>query len=234
MATVLKIKIGNAERTYRFSNEEDAKEAEGMAEDQRKFNADAVATAMDEKQNLTAQIADLQKQLAEHDATLKQAKEELEKLMDENHQEAMAAEMQEQGDDEDEIANAETSEAADGGGQDDEKAKKDKDDFLNAIRKRANGSKANMAQRRENCVRQVMKMRGAEIPATWDGKAFDAAFETIAMGARMQNAKRTQYLKQAPARVLNGVLTPGKIDSKGQDTRSRMLNAMKTVRGEKK
>ena len=214
----LKMRFGNTERTFHFTNEDDAREAEGMVEEERKFNAEQVAESLEAKQSLLAQVEELKAQLAEHDANLKAAKEELERAMDEGEQESLAQEMVEQGEEEEEIYNAE-SEAGEG-----EEEDKEKEEFLNSIRKTAEGKRATLSMRRENCVRAVMKKQGMEIPHVWKKEAFDAAFATLAVQAHITNKKRAASAKKG--RVLNGKQTEGTSDA-AKDARSRMLNAMR-------
>lgn len=225
VAVTVKMRIGNTERTFRFTNEEDAKEAEVMVEEERKFNAEQVEESLAQSATLKTQISDLQAQLAEHDANLKSAQQELEAAIGEETQEILAAEMAEQSEDETEIANAEIAENEEVTNEDD--AEKKGEEFLNSIRKNADGSRVLRAMRRENCVRTVMKNQGAEIPETWKQEAFDAAFKTLAVQARIKNKKRTEAAKVAPARIVNGKPTPGKPVTTNQDNRSRMLNAMR-------
>lgn len=225
--TTVKARFGNKERIYRFYNEEDAREAEAMVEEERKFNAEQVAESLAEKERLSTEITQLKEQLAQHDANLKEAQAELEKALDENTQEMLAAEIAEQGEEEEEIAAAEEAESEEAG----ENPRTDAEEFLNAIRRAKNGQRANLAMRRENAVRMVMAKRGLEVPETWDRKAFDASFETLVMNARMLNQRRKGFRR---LKVLNGLQTPViSNQNQNQSPRSRMLNAMRVRKGRK-
>lgn len=235
MPYTLKVRIGNADRTFRFSNEDDAKEAEKMVEEERTFNAEAVTAALSEKADLSKQLDDLKAQLATHDETLRKAKEELEAAMSEDTQEILAAEMAEQSSDEEAIANAETAELADGGEiTNEEDAEEKTEEFLNSVRKNKDGSRVSMSVRRANMVRAVMERQGMKIPKAWEQTAFDAAFETLVVKARHANKRREEQAEKTQQRVTNGKPTPGKAVSYEQDNRTRMLNAMRLRKGGKK
>lgn len=216
----LKVQIGNASRTFRFTNEEDQREAENMLNEERQFNAEQLQASMDAKRDLEGQIAELQKQLKEHDDHLSEAKKQIEELLSAEAQEALATEAAEQGEDEAAIIEAEVE------NEDDESAaiensEEEKEKICNSIRV-TNGKRQPLAVRRKNMVNWVMKQRGAEVPATWTQDAYDAAFETMAMQARMQNSKR-----KTPTRVVNGKPTKVENGQPGASDRERMLRPMK-------
>lgn len=212
MPTTLKVTVGNRVRSYKFQNEEDAAQAEEMLNEEKSFNAEAVSAAISAKTDLEGQIAELQKQLAEHDQHLADAKKQIEDLLTPAAQEAMAEEFVEQKDAEDAIIDAET-ENAEGG---EEKAEEEKEDFGNALKK-CNS----MAERRQVAVSRVMNMRGMKVDG-WNQDAFDGAFEMLAA-----NAKAKAKSKEKSGRVLNGTRTPGKGGSLPASNRERMLRPMK-------
>lgn len=222
-ATTLKVRVGNSERSYRFSNEEDAVMAEGMLEEERKFNAEEVAKSLEEKEKLSAQVTDLQAQLAQHDENLKKAKLDLEHAIGIENQEAVAGELVEQAADEEAIV----ADEAESGWT--EKEAGGEEGILNSIRKAEDGKKFTLPERRQNMVRVIMKNRGVEIPDTWTPEAYDAAFETLAITAHINNSKRDTSVKTTE-RVLNGKPTEGSVNP-AQDNRARMLNAMKLRKG---
>ncbi len=233
MATTLRRRFGNTERTFRFQNEDDAKEAEIMVEEERKFNAEQVEASLAAQVELKAKIEDLQRQLAEHDANLRAAKEELEKATSEEIQEVLAAEMADQSLDEENLAVDEAMADAEEEGKvlNEDELEKKTEEFLNSIRK-PNGKRASLAQRRENCVRAVMARRGAkEIPASWGNEAFTASFETMALSAASRNDAR----QKNTARVINGrMVNAAPVINKGMpDARERMMNAWKIKTGGK-
>lgn len=219
---LLKVQIGNAARTFRFSNEDDQREAETMLEEDRKFNAEKLNEAVEARSALEAQIKELQAQLAEHDNNLKEAKAQIEELLSTEMQEALAAEATEQGEDEQAIVEAEAENMVEEGEMKAENEDEEKEKILNSVRVGNSKQKVTLAMRRKNTVDFVLSRRGASVPSTWDQKAYDAAFETLAVQARTQNSK-----KKAPARVVNG--KPSKVvNSAGSgNNRDRMLNPMR-------
>lgn len=216
----LKVQIGNTSRTFRFSNEEDQREAENMLNEERQFNAEQLQASMDAKRDLEGQIAELQKQLKEHDDNLSEAKKQIEELLSAEAQEALATEAAEQGEDEAAIIEAEVENEGDESAAI-ENSEEEKEKICNSIRV-TNGKRQPLAVRRKNMVNWVMKQRGAEVPATWTQDAYDAAFETMAMQARMQNSKR-----KTPVRVVNGKPTRVENGQPGTSGRERMLRPMK-------
>lgn len=212
MPTTLKVTVGNRARSYKFQNEEDAAQAEEMLNEEKAFNAEAVSAAIAAKTDLEGQIAELQKQLAEHDQHLADAKKQIEELLTPTAQEAMAEEFVEQKDAEDAIIDAETDNMEGG----DAEADEEKEEFGNALKK-CNS----MAERRKVTVARVMNMRGLKVD-DWNQDAFDGAFEILAA-----NAKAKAKSKEKTGRVLNGSRTPGKGGSQPANNRERMLRPMK-------
>lgn len=214
MPTTLKVTVGNRARSYKFQNEEDAAQAEEMLNEEKSFNAEAVSAAISAKTELETQIADLQKQLAEHDQHLADAKRQIEELLTPAAQEAMAEEYVEQKDAEDAIIDAETDNME--GGDSEKDAEEEKEDFGNALKKCDS-----MAERRQVAVTRVMNMRGMKVDG-WNQDAFDGAFEMLAA-----NAKAKAKSKEKSGRVLNGARTPGKGGAMPAGNRERMLRPMK-------
>jgi hypothetical protein len=191
MPTTLKVTVGNRARSYKFQNEEDAAQAEEMLNEEKSFNAEAVSAAIAAKTDLEAQIAELQKQLTEHDQHLADAKKQIEELLTPAAQEAMAEEFVEQKNAEEAIVEAET-DNMDGG---DEDAEKQKEEFGNVLKKCDS-----MAERRRVAVTRVMNTRGMKVNG-WNQDAFDGAFEILAA-----NARASIKGKAEPKRVPNGSL----------------------------
>lgn len=212
MPTTLKVTVGNKARSYKFQNEDDAAMAEEMLNEEKSFNAEAVQTAIAAKTDLEGQIAELQKQLAEHDQHLADAKKQIEELLTPAAQEAMAEELVEQKDAEDAIIDAETDNMEGG----DAEAEEEKEEFGNALKK-CNS----LAERRKATVSRVMNMRGLKVD-NWTQDAFDGAFEMLAA-----NAKAHAKGKAKSGRTLNGTRTPGKGASTPVSNRERMLRPMK-------
>ena len=71
---VLQRQYGNRRVDYKFNNEDDAAEAEKMVEDQKTFNADALAEAVEKAQSIKAQLDDLQSQYDAAMATIEDRK----------------------------------------------------------------------------------------------------------------------------------------------------------------
>ena len=215
MPTTLKVTVGNKARSYKFQNEEDAAQAEEMLNEEKSFNAEAVTAAIAAKGELEAQIADLQKQLAEHDQHLTEAKKQIEELLTPAAQEALVGEFAEQKDAEEAIIDAETDNMD--GEEAEEDAEEAKEEFGNALKK-CNS----MAERRTATVTRVMNMRGMKVDG-WNQDAFDGAFEMLAA-----NAKDRAKDKEKTGRVLNGKKTPGKAATvNNMSPRERMLRPMK-------
>lgn len=216
----LKVKIGNSMRTYRFTNEDDQKEAEAMLEEQKAFNAEEVATAIAEKDALEAQIDELKAQLAEHDKHLAEAKAEIERHMSAEYQEALAEEAKEQMEDEDAIIVDTAAAELEDEVVNEEIEEECKEKIKNCIRK------GSFAQRRRNAVAYVFKNQSREIPASWDQNAIDGAFEALVLSAKMRNAAREGYRRSTMPRALNGKLSTVEKSRVGNSTRERMLRPM--------
>lgn len=216
----LKVKIGNSMRTYRFTNEDDQKEAEAMLEEQKAFNAEEVATAIAEKDALEAQIDELKAQLAEHDKHLAEAKAEIERHMSAEYQEALAEEAKEQMEDEDAIIVDTAAAELEDEVVNEEIEEECKEKIKNCIRK------GSFAQRRRNAVAYVFKNQSREIPASWDQNAIDGAFEALVLSAKMRNAAREGYRRKATPRALNGKLSTVEKSRVGNSARERMLRPM--------
>lgn len=216
----LKVKIGNSMRTYRFTNENDQKEAEAMLEEQKAFNAEEVATAIAEKDALEAQIDELKAQLAEHDRHLAEAKAEIERHMSAEYQEALAEEAKEQMEDEDAIIVDTAAAELEDEVVNEEIEEECKEKIKNCIRK------GSFAQRRRNAVAYVFKNQQREIPASWDQNAIDGAFEALVLSAKMRNAAREGYRRSATPRALNGKLSTVEKSRVGNSARERMLRPM--------
>lgn len=216
----LKVKIGNSMRTYRFTNEDDQKEAEAMLEEQKAFNAEEVATAIAEKDALEAQIDELKAQLAEHDRHLAEAKAEIERHMSAEYQEALAEEAKEQMEDEDAIIVDTAATELEDEVVNEEIEEECKEKIKNCIRK------GSFAQRRRNAVAYVFKNQARDIPASWDQNAIDGAFEALVLSAKMRNAAREGYRRNAMPRALNGKLSTVEKSRVGNTARERMLRPM--------
>jgi len=199
------LRFGNAEKKFRFSNEEDRKEAESMVEEERKFNASQLEKSMSEKKELEAQIATLTAKLAEHDKTLQDARAKIDELLKIEVQEAKAEELANQKNDEESIVSEEV-------GSSEEKEK-----VLNSIRKGDGDKLSTMAERRFKTVTWVLNKKGAKAPESWKQEAYDAAFDTMALNAATKPQPKVE-------RVLNGGAVAEQVSI--QSPRERMLSRM--------
>lgn len=222
-AATLRVQIGNTTRTYRFSNEEDRAEAEGMLEEQKAFNAEEFQTALGEHERLTKQIEELKAQLAEHDKHLAEAKDEIERLLSSEVQESLAEEAAEQRLDEDEVITDATETALEGENVNSAVIEEEKEKITNSVR-----SGANFAERRRNIVALAFANQRREIPESWTQEAIDGAFEAVVLAARQRNAVRKAQVQAhaQPTSVLNGKQTPGTPVRTSNSARERMLRPM--------
>ena len=207
----IKLTIGNMARTFRFTNEEDAKKAEAMLREEKTFNAEAMQAAIEAKNNLQEEILELQNQLADRDQELVEAEEQIKKLLSPEVQEALAQEVMEQKEAEEAIIEAETdfvdsaefSELSELSGEfssnDAESlakvAEEEKEAFNNALARCRS-----LAERRAVIVTRVMNMRGVKVRG-WKQAAFDGAFELLAANAKI---KAKTWANSKNKRVLNG------------------------------
>lgn len=222
MSCTLKVRIGNASRSYRFSNEADREVAEEMLQEERTFNASELEATIQAKQEIEAQLDELKAQLAQHDEHLQSAKAEIERLLSPEVQENMAQEFSEQVADEDEVIENEVENAVDleGLGADDAVLKKES--FCNSIRV------GGMAQRRKNTVDAVFANRGQKVGEKWTQEVYDGAFETLVVTARVANKAR----KENRARFANqtpNTKTTAQYNNAGNNMshRDRVLRPMK-------
>ena len=204
MPTTLKVTIGNKQRSFKFTNEEDAAQAETMLEEEKAFNAEAVQAAIAAKSDLEGQIAELQAQLAEHDQHLQAAKQQIEDLLTPAAQEAMANEVVEQKEAEEVIVEAETDNI-----EDESEAETEKEEFGNALK-----ACKTLAERRAVAVARVMNMRGVKTDE-WTQEAIDGAFKVLVL-----NAKEKSSAKVNSTRTLNG-----KLDVKDRQEYNKVVNA---------
>jgi len=206
----IKVTIGNKQRSFKFTNEEDAAQAENMLNEEQTFNAEAVSAAM-------AEITELKAKLEEQTGLLEQAKAQIDEILSPAAQEARAGELVAQKEDEEAIVNAETES---GEGEEEEGGKdEEKEAFGNAIKKCST-----MAERRTAIVAKVMNKRGVNT-GNWNQDTIDGAFRIMAMNARANVKPKTG---QEPERVLNGSRAPGQ-DGAPKNNRDRMLAPMKAA-----
>lgn len=227
----LRVRIGNKDRTFRFTNEEDRAEAESMLEEQKSFNAEELQRSIEERDELKKKIDELSAQLAQHDENLKAARDELAAMLEPAAQEALAEEALAQREDEDAVIEDEVETALEGEELENEDAieermEEEKERISNSIRK------GTFADRRRNAVSLVFANQKRELPANWSQDAVDGAFETIVMQARQRNAARKEETKTGKTQmVLNGRKTPGVEQRSNNTARDRMLRPMRVKNG---
>ena len=185
MAASFKVKIGNSERTLRFTNEEDAATAESAIEEEKKFNAEALAEHIAGREEVQAkldevnkQVTELKEQLAEHDKHLSEARAEIDRLLTPEAQEQLAEELNAQKDDEESIVEVEAENAS----------AEEKEKVLNSIR-----SGKTLADRRVNAAKWHLSNRKLEAPKDANQSYFDGMFVGLATAARekiQNNARR--------------------------------------------
>lgn len=209
--TTMKVvrQFGNRRREFTFQNEEDAREAENMAEEERKFNADELATAMANAEQLKNEIEEKQKALDEALETIEEQKAEIDKLMSAETQEAMAQEAAAQTEAEDAILD----EAVENEVIEEEEKEEVRNECRNC---------KTFADRRRVVVQNAMKVSAADLKE-WSQDAVDGAFETLHRQACM-NAKR-----RTPKLPMGGV--KGRVGNSGMSNLQRILRPMKLQNG---
>jgi hypothetical protein len=209
--TTMKVvrQFGNRRREFAFQNEEDAREAENMAEEERKFNADELATAMANAEQLKNEIEEKQKALDEALETIEEQKAEIDKLMSAETQEAMAQEAAAQTEAEDAILE----EAVENEVIEEEEKEEVRNECRNC---------KTFADRRRVVVQNAMKVSAADLKE-WSQDAVDGAFETLHRQACM-NAKR-----RTPKLPMGGV--KGRVGNSGMSNLQRILRPMKLQNG---
>lgn len=207
---VIKTTVGNRAFEYRFNSDEDAAQAEKMVDDQKLFNADELAAAMEEQASLKKQIEELQAQYDEAMKTIEAQKAEIEKLFSTESLEELAAEAAEQKEDEEIILDEAVNEDV----ITDEEKENIKVEAQNA---------SSFAGRRKAVIGRLFKAMNCDI-SKWDENKIDAAFEMKAAESRLR-------AKNRKATVLNGKRSKVE-NSAPMDNRARMLRPMKPGKGE--
>jgi hypothetical protein len=172
---VLQRQYGNRKVDYRFNNEEDAAEAEKMIEDQKTFNADELAAAVETAQSIKTQLDELQSQYDAAMATIEEQKATIDDLMSAETQEAMAQEAAAQTEAEDAILD----EAVENEVIEEEEKEEIKNECAKA---------KTFANRRKIIVQNAMSVT-AEALSKWNQDAIDGAFETLAMQATLRQKR---------------------------------------------
>lgn len=208
MAKTLQRQIGNRRVDYVFQNEDDAKEAERMVEDQKTFNGAELEAALVAAEELKGQISALQTQYDENLTVIEEQKTRIDDLMSAETQTAMADEAAAQTEAEDAIL--------DDSVENEEIKTEEKEELKNKL-----CNAKTFAQRRSIVVQNALSI-SAEQFKTWNQDAVDGAFETLAAHAvkRVQNAKKsvmggTAYkVQNAATSNLERVLRPMRLGNR--------------------
>ena len=165
MTKIIKIKNG---KTFQFTNEDDFKVAEEMVEEVQSFNAEEVKSSLEELETVKAQLAELQ-------AALQQAQNQLEEALSPEHQAELAEQAKQQNEDEDAVIEAEVNEAE---------------------QEAAKAECANCktyADRRSMLVKRVLNSKGVDCSA-FNEQAFDGAFEALVATSKAKLAMNKQVM----------------------------------------
>lgn len=230
---VVRVQLGNKAKQYRFTNEDDAREAEEMVEETKKFNADELQAAVAAAEELKAQMDELKAQYDQNMQIVAEQKAQIDELMSAEAQDAMADEALAQQESEDAIIDELANEACDGDRKGNEVIAETEEKTKEELKNRIRNSCKTYAERRRVLVQNAFLARGAataEDFAAWDQTAYDGAFEALALSARVNNAKR-----QTPARVSMAatVANMSPQPTAGKSPLSRILNSARAKRGNK-
>lgn len=206
MPKVIQRQFGNRRVDFKFQNEEDAQVANEMAEEERKFNADALANAMNEAAQLKNEIEEKQKALEEALHTIADQKEEIDRLMSAETQEELAQEAAAQAEAEDAILD----EAVENEVIEEEEKEEIKNSFKNC---------KTFADRRRVVVQNAMQVEASAMK-DWSQDAIDGAFESLHRQANL-HSKRVRNNKT----VMGGA--KGRTQNSGISTLQRILRPMK-------
>ena len=107
MSKTLRVKIGNTDKSVEFSNEEDAAKAEDLVEEVKTSSAKDVENALEEVKKLEEEVKTKNAELEEKKQIIEEFKEKLEEALSPETQEAMAEELAEQKEAENEVIETE-------------------------------------------------------------------------------------------------------------------------------
>lgn len=198
--------FGNRRVDFKFNNEDDAREAENMADEERKFNAAELDAAMAKAAEVKEQMDALQ---AEYDAamqTISEQKAQIDELMSAETQEAMAQEAAAQTEAEDAILD----DAVENEVIEEEEKEEVKNRCANA---------KTFADRRRIIVQNALSVDEKDIK-DWPQEAVDGSFETLNRRAVMNSKRaskqpmggaRAKVGNSGPASNLDRILRPMKL-----------------------
>lgn len=208
---IIQMRVGNKTCSYRFTNEDDAREGEKMAEDQKAFNADELAEAVGLAQELKVQIDEMKAKYDEALKVVEAQKAQIDELMSAETQDALAQEALAQGEAEAAIV--------------DEAVENEviKEEEKEEIKNRCQNART-LADRRRVLVQRALAL-DESVMQKWDQKQIDASFDTLAM--RAQNSKIRR------ARTVMGGVQPGtlaqamRVSNAADNTLNRIRSAMR-------
>lgn len=180
----------NGTRTFRFTNEADKDEAERMAneaaEEARASSAEEVENAMKRCNELKEEIEVKNAELEEAKQVISDYKEQIDKLLDPESQEQLAAELLDQAAEE-EIMESEVDES-------------ERDELENRVK-----NCKLRAERQRVIVSHVMNRRGLVVDGNWTDEGIGAAFAVLATSAkaRLGNRKPRKAPGSEPVKVRN-------------------------------
>ena len=181
----------NGARTFRFTNEADKEEAERMAneaaEEAKVSSAEEVENAMKRCNELKEEIDVKNAELEEAKQVIVDYKEQIDKLLDPESQEQLAAELLDQAAAEEEIMESEVDESERG-----------------ELENRVKNCKLR-AERRKAIVAHVMNKRGVAVDDNWTDEGIGAAFAVLAASAKAKigNRKPRKAPGSEPVKVKN-------------------------------
>lgn len=166
------LKFKNRTATYRFQNEEDKAEAEKMASDTREASAEEINNALETIKNLQEEIKTKTEELETEKGKVKEYAEKLQEVLAPEAQEALAEELLEQKNDEEEIIKSEVVE-------------EERDELKNRVK-----NTRSRAERRRVIVAHIMNKRGVTVDSNWKTEAVDGAFAALSASARSKTGNR--------------------------------------------
>ena len=168
-SVIVQFKNGR-KRTYQFTNAEDRDEAEKMANETKEeistHSSEEIENAVKRCNELKEEIEVKNAELDENKRIITEYKEKLDKLLDPEAQEAMARELLEQAEDEENITEVEVEET-------------EKDEVRNKLK-----NCRTRVERRRAIVTHVMNKQGVPVNETWTDDMISGSFFSLAASAR--------------------------------------------------
>lgn len=169
-----------------------------MVEDQKTFNADALAEAVEKAQSIKAQLDDLQSQYDAAMATIEEQKATIDDLMSAETQEAMAQEAAAQTEAEDAIL--------DDAIENEVIEEKEKEEVKNECAKAKT-----FANRRKIIVQNAMSVPAEDL-SKWTQDAIDGAFESLARQAEIRQKRANKCVMGGASAQINNSKAQGSLD----------------------